>query len=94
MNMKERLGLSETELATIFSEIGDDVQVSDIKFQGYLKNSEPQVIVESAYSGNGFRWTIEKLRELEEKTGMKVKLCGGMYCHISITLSKQRGKQG
>lgn len=88
MNMKEKLGLSEVELSAIFNEIGDNVTVNDIEFHGYLKGFKPSVTVESAYSGDGFRWTIEKLQELEKKTRMKVELCGGMYCHVCIKLSK------
>lgn len=78
--------LSKQKLAEIINGLGDRVQERDIAF---VKNKGAQkIVIESAYSGHAFSWTVPKLKELERLTGMEVALHGGMYCHLIIELRK------
>jgi hypothetical protein len=72
------------ELVRIFNSLGDsiiDKNVTAVK---------GRILVESAYSGRDFKWTVKTLRKLERLTKMKVRVYGGMYCHLTVELQKPK----
>ena len=84
--MEEEFGLSREQLASIFRKLGDKINAKDIHF--IMRGTTSVILVESAYSGSEFYWTIKKLRTLERLTKLKIKMCGGAYCRINIELQK------